>query len=405
MSATLRLYVSADWPAHTTDCEWGLVDAKESLRQRGSSDPRHWPAAEDCEIVLSADQCLAVEARLPKGAKVRSRDLIAYAVEDRLIGEVEDEHFVAGETRRDGSTPVWVVGRARLRAVLNAMTQLGRRPRAAFSELQLVPLTAGRWSVGLRGRGGYVRTSHTGGFCFDSASAGPPLVLVLALREAREAGNAPDGIDIYQAAGVELDASGWHAALDIPVRLAGEYAWQDLSTRSARNLLSGEFAPRGERARIRATFKPALALGASALLLYSVFSVGEWIWFERQASSLKAQMVDVFRATFPQVQAIVDPALQMQRSYDQLKRERGQLGESDFLPLLATVSEALASQGRYRNMSYEEGRLELTITLPNALAARSLHDALARRGLVATWRESRVIADGIETFFSVRRGT
>jgi len=108
MSALLRILISGDWPAHATASEWALYDAKGQLLQRGSSEPRHWPAADDCELVLSADQCLTLEAKLPKGVKggmkggarggvtggpagAGSSDLLAYAVEERLVGDVEDD--------------------------------------------------------------------------------------------------------------------------------------------------------------------------------------------------------------------------------------------------------------------------------------------------------------------------
>lgn len=414
MSLLLRLYATGEWPAQTTACEWALYDTRGSLLQRGSSEPRHWPAAEDCELVLSADQCLTLDVKLPvgvRGAKGRGSDLIAYAVEERLVGEVENEHFVAGETRPDGQTQVWVIGRGRLRALLTALRQLGRSPRRAISELQLAPLASGRWSVCLREQGGFVRVGGEAGFAFDSsldsARSEPPVTLRLALQAARKAGNAPESIDVYCAQGIDLDEAAWPAwqmALGVPVRLAGEYVWQILPARSARNLLTGEFSPQGERGTAWAAFKPSLALGASALLLYALFSFGEWIWLDRQASSLKTQTVEVFRAAFPQVQTVVDPSLQMQRLYDQFKRERGQLGESDFLPLLAVVSQALESRGMYRSLSYEDGRLELTIALPDALAAERVRDAFAQRGLAPALRESRPIGAGVEASFSVRRG-
>ena len=73
MSALLRIFVTGDWPARATASEWALYDASGQLLQRGSSEPRHWPAAEACELVLSADQCLTLEAKLPKGVKRRQR--------------------------------------------------------------------------------------------------------------------------------------------------------------------------------------------------------------------------------------------------------------------------------------------------------------------------------------------
>ncbi|MFA7271079.1 MAG: hypothetical protein WC073_17215, partial [Sterolibacterium sp.] len=63
----LRLLLPAGWPAEEAACEWALLNAQGSLLQRGCSEPRHWPAAEECEAVLSAEQCLPLKAQLPKG--------------------------------------------------------------------------------------------------------------------------------------------------------------------------------------------------------------------------------------------------------------------------------------------------------------------------------------------------
>ena len=287
------------------------------------------------------------------------------------------------------------------------MRQLGRSPSRVFSELQLAPITSGRWSVCLHKGGGFVRLGSENGFTLDDGLPEPPVTLRLALQAAMKAGNAPESIDIYCAQGVDVDATAWPAwqsKLGVPIRHAGEYAWRNVPATAARNLLVGEFAPQGERGTVWEAFKPALALGALTLVLYSVFSVGEWIWLDHKAGSLRIQAVEVFRAAFPQVQTIVDPSLQMQRLYDQLKRERGQLGEGDFLPLLASVSEALAGQGTFRNISYEEGRLELTVALSDVAASERLRDRLAQRGLAPTLRESRPAGAGIEASFSVRRG-
>lgn len=407
MSSMLRLHITGDWPTQTTACEWALYDHKGSLLQRGSSEPRHWPSAEECELVISAEQCLTLDVKLPAGVRgaARGGDLIAYAIEDRLVGEVEHEHFVAGETRPDGQTQIWVIARARLRALLSALQQLSRAPRRVFSELQLLPLASGRWSVCAGAHGGFVRVGGEAGFAFDSdtASSEPPIALRLALEAAKKAGNTPAAIDVYCAPGFDLDASAWRSALGIPFRRAGEYVWQNFPSRMARNLLTGEFAPKSEHGTVWVALRPAASLAALVLVLYSLFSIGEWIWLDQQAGRLRARTVEIFRAAFPQVQTIVDPSLQMQRLYDQAKRERGQLGESDFLPLLAAVSETLGGRGVYRSLSFEEGRLELAITMPNVLAAERLRDALARRGLAPTLRESRPSGTGIEASFSVRR--
>jgi len=402
MSTLLRLRADADFPAHATQCEWALYDLRGNLLERGHSDPQHWPQAENCELVLSADQCLVLDAQLPKGARRDDAKLIGYAVEDHLIGDIQNEHVVAGETDTDGRTHVWVISRTRLSALLGALLQLGRTPRRAFSELQLAPFEAGCWSVCMRGAKGFVRLGADTGFAFDVSGSGPPAEVALAVQTARAAGTIPQRIDLYCEQEASFNADAWQSALGLPVQRAGDYAWDTYPARSVCNLLVGEFTPPRGRHSGWAPFKPALTLGAAALVLYAVFSFGEWTWMAHSANRLRQQTTDVFRTAFPQVQTIVDPVLQMQRLYDPLMRERGRLGESDFLPLLTAVSEALGSQATYHSLGYDEGRLEFTVTLKDTRAPERLREALSRRGLALTLRDSKKTPAGIETSFSVR---
>lgn len=413
----LRLLITAEWPAQDPACEWALLNAQGASLQLGRSEPRHWPAAEECEVILSAEQCLALKVQLPKGARSRPTEVIAYALEDQLIGEADAEHFVVGAesaTAGDSVAPtaVWVIARSRLKALLAALTALERPPRWVISELQLAPAPVGGWSVCLRSDNatGFARLGQEEGFAFDVDDARqPPLELRLALQTAQQEGSVPVLIDVYSARTKEAAfdpaaASLWQTALAVPVRAAGEYVWRDRPSQDARNLLCGEFAPPRAANAGWGSFRPALWLGLAALAVYCLFSFGEWIWLDRQGDRLRQQMMESFRAAYPQAQSIVDPPLQMQRLNDQMRRSRGQLGSTDFIPLLAAATEAIGGQGRLRSLSYEDGRLELTLLLADSAAAERAHKILTSRGLAATLRDTRPAGagGGIEAVFALR---
>ena len=416
MSLSLRLRINAGWPGQDPACDWALVNAQGALLQRGRSEPRHWPEADRCELILGAAECLLLKVRLPKGARSRPAEVIAYALEDQLIGDAEAEHFVIGEEDRQGTgdgivvTPVWVIARARLKALLAILEAVGRLPALVISELQLVPLAADGWSVCLHGDDatGYLRRGVEDGCAFDLYDvAHPPVELRLALQGARKAGNAPQVIEVHNARGkagefAATTAAAWQQDLNVPVRVAGEFNWHQSATANARNLLSGEFAPKRAPNAGWGSLKPALLLGLSALLIYASFSFGEWIWLAGQSDRLHQQMIDSFRAAYPQAQNIVDPPLQMQRLNDQLRRERGQLGSTDFLPLLAAASDARAGQGKLRSLSFEDGRLELGLLLPDASAAQRLREILTSRGLTVLLRDTRESSGGVEAVFVLR---
>lgn len=416
MSHILRLFISADWPTRSTACEWALTNAAGQALQRGCSEPRHWPAAERCEVILDAAQTLLLQVQLPKGGRARSQEVIGYALEDQLLGEAEAEHFVVGAVVElpgaEGAAPlaatlVWVVARARLRSLIAALRGVGRIPERLISEIQLAPL-AGGWSMCLRETDGRqwqacVRTGGEAGFaCSAAALDAPPLELRLAVQAAQRTGAPPARIQLYAPADAAPATDAWQAALGVPVVHVGEYAWRDWNSGVARNLLSGEFAAPRRAQDGWGSFKPALWLGALTLLLYAGYSCGEWFWLAQQARQLRGQMQDAFHAAVPQTTAVVDAPLQMQRLYDQARRERGQLGATDFLPLLTAVSEIIAGQGALRSLAYEDGRLELTLQVASAPAAENLRALMQRRGLDVTLRDTRAAAGGVEAVFALR---
>jgi general secretion pathway protein L len=410
----LRLYLRANWPSQQTACEWALIGANGAPLQRGNSEPRHWPAATRCELILSADQCLPLNAHLPKAARARNAEVVGYALEEQLLGDIDAEHFTVGETNNEGQTAIWVIGRTRLHTLLAVLRPLQRAPQRLISELQLLPMPDNGWSVCLKAHGGFTRTATEAGFSFDRPPPAPPgdtrqapLELQLALQAAGSSQTRPARLDIHTEPGVSFDtaqARAWQEQLGIPVRHVGDFLWHDAPGLAARNLLSGDFAPPRARGEGWSRLRPAALIAALGLTLYSLFSFGEWARLEHQKTQIRQQMTERFRAAFPQAQTIVDPALQMQRLYDQLRRERGQLGSSDFLPLLAAVTENTAEPGTLRQIAFDDGRLELTLRLPDARAAERLRDTLTRRGLGVTLRDSHPANSGVgvETVFAVR---
>ena len=425
MSTLLRLYIPAEWPTQEASCEWTLVDTTGRQLQRGRSDARHWPAADECELVLSADQCLLLGAQLPKVSRSRLPEVIRFAVEDHLLGDAEAEHFVAGDKAIEDATPVWVVSRPRLKTLLAALSSASRTPRRAYSELQLAPLAAGRWTVCLREMAtgespaarilGFVRTGTEQGYAIDGGDRDsiltPPLELRLALQNARNAGAAPAALALYTATGrgdnAAAIATAWQEALGLPVQVAGEYTWQDYvsAAATARNLLVQDFAPPRRARDGWGSFRPAMYLALASCALLGVFVVGDWAWLNYQSHGLQEQMTATFRTAFPQIQTLVDPPLQMQRLYDQQRREHGQLGNGDFLPLLAGATEVAVGQGKLNLINYEEGRLELSFIVANAEIANVLRDAMKGRGLFVTLRDTQPLKNGgkgIEAVYALR---
>ncbi|GAC1325136.1 MAG: type II secretion system protein GspL [Collimonas sp.] len=82
---------------------------------------------------------------------------------------------------------------------------------------------------------------------------------------------------------------------------------------------------------------------AAALLLVNIVSLNyDWLRMRREAASLRAGMMQSYRAAFPKETVIVDPIAQARQKIAAAQRDGGQLAADDFLALSAVFGAAWA---------------------------------------------------------------
>lgn len=380
---TLRLFIDGNWPHEHSDCDWVLLGPGGQMLQRGRSEPRHWPGvdaqepkaaeANRCEVVLSADQAVCLPIQLPKGAAGRRPDVVAYAVEERLLDEPEYTHFTIDAVIGDGKASVIAVAKHRLRTLLGTLTEIGLAPLRVMVEPQLAPeATRERWTLLRRGERGCLVARDTW-LALDRVDAStPPPPLAWAVDEAAQ---RPAELRVQ---GDAVDDEAWSTALGLTVVSGGSVP--GLLPTSAPNLLHGEFTPAREHRLFWRSYRPALVIAAVIAVGYTLASLGEWAWLAYQARHLQEQRLSLFRRTFPQVGTIVDPVLQLQRSLDAERLRHGQLGEADFLSLMNALA---AASGPVEQISFVGGRMQVTLSTRDVEA---LHGQLAARGVTSSLR-------------------
>src|SRR6188508_634113 len=90
------------------------------------------PVARERQVVAIAPGSSVTLARpeLPVKAGVRLAQVVPYAMEESLAGEVEQFHFAIGATDEAGSTQVAAVRREELRSWLDVLAAAGIEPQA-----------------------------------------------------------------------------------------------------------------------------------------------------------------------------------------------------------------------------------------------------------------------------------
>lgn len=353
----LRIFLPAvERPEPATRFAWKLFDARGELRREDTSTLEEMPRAEVIEAVLPAERVLFARLKLPRVSAATIRELLPFAVEDRLLADPSHIHAVAGATNARGETVVAVIDRDWLRAILDALTRAGLRPATAWCESALLAGGQGDWHVVLGKERGMVVDDEGVSATFDR-SPGFPLALRLALDEASARGERPASVRVHHEDGVPLpDLERWSADAGVP--FSAGTRWEILaageSHASAINLMQGDFSPRGVGSRIRIP-RAAAVLAAVIAVAYLAFASVDALRLTREHDRLAAQRESIFRDAFPEAKVVVDPELQMARNLAELRRSRGLAAGDDFLAQMTQV--ARAAKGPVRSVEYAHGRI------------------------------------------------
>jgi general secretion pathway protein L len=354
----LRIFLPPiERPEASTRFAWLLFDSRHTVLREGTSQLPEIPRAEAVELALPASKVLFARLKLPKVSPATIRELLPFAVEDRLLSDPSHIHAVAGRTQAGGETLVAVIDREWLRAMLDALEHAGLHPSKAWCESALLAGGHGDWNVVWSAERGMLVDDDGASTQFDhGASAAFPLALKLALDEARERGERPEKVRVHHERSVPLpDLAAWSA--ESGVIFAPGATWDELArdepSFNAIDLLQGEFSPRRPGA---ARLPRAAAVLAALIVLLQLAFAGVDAWrLERERASLEARREAIFRAAFPEAKVVVDPDLQMRRNLAELRRAHGQPVSDDFLGQLTRA--AREPGGAAKSIEYANGRL------------------------------------------------
>ena len=337
---------------------WRLFDARRELLREGESPLREMPKAGDVEVIVPAERVLFARLKLPRVNAATIRELLPFAVEDRLLADPAHIHAVAGATNAAGETVVAVVDRDWLQAAVDAMSQAGLRPAHAWAEGSLLAGGAGDWHlVWAPARGMLVDDAGVGATFDHDASGSFPLALRIALDEAASRGERPRSVRVHRAQAAPVpDLARW--SQDTGISFAEGGTWEDISrgtpATGSIDLLRGFGRAKASRASLP---RGAVALLVLIAVLQLAFTAYDAWRLTRERDALLAKQEAVFRAAFPDAKVVVDPDLQMARNRAELERSRGLATSDEFLARLAEAGRG--SNAPVSSITYTNGKLEV----------------------------------------------
>ena len=332
---------------------WILFDARGGVLREERTALASVPRAATVEAILPAARVLFARLKLPRVNAATIRELLPYAVEDRLLGDPAHIHAVPGATNARGETVVAVVDREWLEDTVRTLGQAGVAPTQAHCESALLAGGQGDWHVVWGPARGMLVDDEGVSATFDHAGA-LPLGLRITLDEAASRGDRPELVRVHTQDGAALpDLESWTQELRVRFERGGD--WAQLSRgpvgHDALDVMHGMAA---RRARRFVVSRAALALGLAILVLQAALTVADDLRLRREREALDAQREAIFRRAFPEAKVVVDPELQMSRNLAELRRARGEAGGDDFLVQLTREARAGAKP---RSVEYAHGKL------------------------------------------------
>jgi general secretion pathway protein L len=357
----LRLLVpAADRPGADAPFAWALLDGRGQVLREAATTLDGVPRAGSVEAVLPASRVLFARLKLPRVNAATIRELLPFAVEDRLLADPAQIHAVPGATNARGETLVAVVDRAWLTDTLALLARAGLSPARAVCESALLPSLPGEWHAVLGAGRSFLVEDDGQAVAFDSPTgAEPPLAVRIAADEAAERDARPERLQVLVEPGLPLpDAALWSERAGMRVTAVESRPPLDAPVAAtAIDLLAGDFAPRASGLGSLRLPRLAWKLAAAIVVLQFGLTVADWWRVDRERRLLEAERESIFRAAFPEAKTVVDPALQMSRNLAALQRERGRASESDFLALATAAARNRPSP--VKRLVYAGGRLDV----------------------------------------------
>lgn len=380
MQEKLIIYLHAHDLEHPS---WAVLDAEGNVRQSESHDNAlgFSQIAEDKEIIVivPAEDVLLTSVVLPKMNRTRLAQALPYALEEKLIDDVESLHFAYGEHRADEPLPVAVIAHERMEQWLNLLNAWHVKIDLLVPASFVLPYEENAWHI-LVADMAIARTELFQGFACDKANL--PALLALASAEANQ---APQSIHIRNYT-KEPFAPLLNTLSTVQEEVQPEQHFiADLAHYAGKtpllNLLQSRYATKKSKfPRRDKLWKAAIGFVTVWVAILFLYPTVSYFILKQRTHIINAQIVQIYKRQFPQSTNIVAPKLRLQ---EKLQKLSVQAGENRLLVLLGYVGKGIqvAESVKIKRFDFQNNQLTLELNAGSSEDFSAFTGFLTRQGL------------------------
>jgi general secretion pathway protein L len=359
-------------------------------------------AAQRVVLLLAASDVSLLRVKTPPLSAAKLKLALPNLIEDQLMTDPADCVVVAGNLV-DGLRTAAVVQRGWLDILSKTFTSFGARSLVAVPAQLCLPYRTDNVSAAITEQGVDIditlRISEQNGIGLPIMPESPQTAAAEVLAALRTIVPAmPITLYVPQARVVDyqemLNVGNPAAVQGISVFADNWPCWIGGARETPVNLISGLGAGSGPQVNWRQWRWP-IALAASMLLINAIGLNIDWLRMKREASALRAGMIQTYKATYPKETVILDAVAQMHKKIAEAERDAGQAAPDDFAQIAGYFAEALAteirdSKGRktgtsvIASLEYHERGLLVHVKPDSQISMDKIKIVLAARNLTLT---------------------
>ena len=385
--------------------EWMVLDRNGQAIRHGTTNLSELPICNETEVVIPTRLVNFIDVQVPEVTGKRLDAVLPFIVEEFVLSSPDELHVVVA-SRKGGRAKLAIIKKAWMKECINALFAAKVHAKRMFPDFLLLALKEDAWTFTQQGSSVLVRTSQTEGFEFNLADNDGSLVphlLQVALNE-KDQFSQPAGLIAYGELAKTVTA--WAGKLGIHAGAEIEQEWQSNSLSVPFNLLQREFSPPNDLLQKLYQFRTCVVILALILAMQCSLTLIDVGIQYRQSRQLDQEMISLFKASFPESTTIVDAPLQMQRKLDEIKHAGGEVGSSDFEPLLARISQTMGAipLEKLISMAYQDRKIIIAFRVESLDQAEAFQKKLVSGGLIANLEKGHVIGAFTEVQLTISEG-
>ena len=407
----LLLLLPFGWPDTTGRIRWcirsgdsienqGVVESLEELDPEIKTLP--------LTVYLDPYDTSIFTASLPSMSRKNLVRAVPYALEDRLLGDVENQFFALIPSE-NGKITTCIIAHNRMQAVLAGLNATGLHPGVMRPAISIAPLLENAWTILFNNHTGCIRTGAHTGTAFTVEDQHLPYALKKLILDAEKYDDAPAPTALLVIGAPDnLDVKKWSAETGLELLQPEGDLWENLAGEdSGFNLLQGVYKQKSPTNLSSRWLRLTIVLGLVLVIGNSGVFGYDWFHLFRESRQINSEMTTIFKQSFPdQASTIIDPALQMQSNLDRLRQEKGGASSTDFLALLSPVSRSLSGE-QFKNavvqkIHYSGKEIVVEVQLADYQGLDRLKQSFNDNGLAVEVMQAERGSDGVKAMLKVR---